>query len=105
MERLATAGQDSERIALAATVARFEHVIATYSRCHRLSAQEQRLLLATVRGSSEKEVAYSLGCRRSTMSTYWQRIFQKTGFHSQIEVISAVLRWTIEAGRVVILWT
>jgi DNA-binding NarL/FixJ family response regulator len=97
MDRLATA-QDPERMVLAEGAARLDHVIEAYAVSRHLSAQERRLLLATVKGSSEKEVAFSLGCRRSTTSTYWQRIFQKTGLRSQIEVLSAVLRWTIDAG-------
>lgn len=64
-----------------------------------LSQQERRLLIATVEGMSEKEIAWISGCARATVSTYWQRIFKKTGCRSQIEVMSAVLRWTMSANR------
>jgi DNA-binding CsgD family transcriptional regulator len=71
-------------------------VIAAYASGQGLSTQEQRLLAATVAGKVEKEIAASLRCTRSTLSTYWQRIFRKTGCRSQTQVVSAVLRWMVD---------
>jgi len=77
---------------------RLEELVTAYARGHALSPQERRLLLATINGRTEKDAAFLLGCRRSTTSTYWQRIFHKTGRRSQVEVVSAVLRWSVDFG-------
>jgi len=77
---------------------RVEELVTAYARGHGLSPQERRLLLATINGRTEKDAAFLLGCRRSTTSTYWQRIFHKTGRRSQVEVVSAVLRWSVDFG-------
>jgi DNA-binding CsgD family transcriptional regulator len=70
-------------------------LVTAYASRHGLSPQERRLLIATINGRTEKEAAFLLGCRRSTTSTYWQRIFHKTARRSQIEVVSDVLRWSL----------
>jgi DNA-binding CsgD family transcriptional regulator len=78
----------------------FDRVIDVYCKSHRLSGQEKRLLAATAAGKTEKEVAAMLDCQRSTISTYWQRIFKKIGRRSQIEVLGDLLRWVVDGeGR------
>jgi DNA-binding CsgD family transcriptional regulator len=63
-----------------------------YSMLYGLSPQERRLLLAAVDGVPDKHVADHLGISRSTISTYWNRIFSKTECRSQRDVLAHMLR-------------
>ena len=63
-----------------------------YSDGYNLSRQERRVLIAAVRGVADKEIAGVLGVSRNTISTYWKRIFGKTRYRSQREVLAHLLR-------------
>jgi DNA-binding NarL/FixJ family response regulator len=63
-----------------------------------LSRQESALLHLAVRGLNNDEAADVLRCRRATVSTYWNRIFAKTGFRCQRDVIAGLLRFRAD-GR------
>lgn len=78
-------------------------VARDYSRAHDLSTQEERLLTCCLHGVCDKLAAEELGCSRNTIGTYWKRIFAKTGFRPQREVLADVVRRTFltssEIGR------
>jgi DNA-binding NarL/FixJ family response regulator len=68
------------------------------ARDSRLSRNETRLLhLIVVDGMNNDEAAGELGCARPTVSTYWNRIFEKTGYHCARDVISSVVRYRYAA--------
>lgn len=59
----------------------------------KLSPQETRLLqLSVVQRLNNDEAAAELGCARPTVSTYWNRIFEKTGYHCARDVITSLVR-------------
>lgn len=61
-----------------------------------LSPKESGLLSLAVRRLNNDEAAELLGCARSTIAKYWNRIFNKTMCRSQRDVIAAVLSLEIE---------
>lgn len=61
---------------------------------HRLSPRERSILGLAIDGANDKEICGRLGCARGTIATYWQRIFKKSGQHSQRDVIAAILRFS-----------
>lgn len=58
-----------------------------------LSPQEARLLNMAALGKNSDEAADLLGISRSTIGSYWNRIFRKTGCRSQRDVLGAVLKF------------
>lgn len=68
-------------------------IVAVYSGVHGLSGQESRLLLGAVQGVADKLIASEWGCSRATVSTYWKRIFVKTGMRPQREVLAHLVRF------------
>lgn len=75
-----------------------DRYVERYSMLHGLSPQERRLLLAAVDGLPDKSVADRLGISRSTISTYWNRIFSKTECRSQRDVLAHMLRTWLGFG-------
>lgn len=73
-------------------------IVNRYAREHALSAQEKRLLALAVAGRTDKCIADALACRRSTIATYWRRIFVKTGLRPQRAVLVGMVRF---AGAVI----
>ena len=71
----------------------WRRVVAVYSGVHGLSGQESRLLLSAVQGTADKRIASDWGCSRATVSTYWKRIFAKTGMRPQREVLAHLVRF------------
>jgi DNA-binding CsgD family transcriptional regulator len=71
----------------------WRRVVAVYSGVHGLSGQESRLLLDAVQGTADKLIASDWGCSRATVSTYWKRIFAKTGMRPQREVLAHLVRF------------
>lgn len=54
---------------------------------YRLSLREREVLRSCVTGANNDEIASLLKCSRSTISTYWNRIFKKLGVGSVTEVL------------------
>jgi len=71
----------------------WRRVVTAYSGVHGLSGQESRLLLGAVQGTADKLIASEWGCSRATVSTYWKRIFAKTGMRPQREVLAHLVRF------------
>jgi len=71
----------------------WRRIVAVYSGVHGLSGQESRLLLGAVQGTADKLIASDWGCSRATVSTYWKRIFAKTGMRPQREVLAHLVRF------------
>ena len=69
-----------------------DELVRKYAAEHSLSPQETRVLAAAVSGTANKVAAGELSCNRSTISTYWKRIFSKTGCRSQREVLGHLIR-------------
>jgi DNA-binding NarL/FixJ family response regulator len=59
-----------------------------FAKKYRLSEREREVLFAALRGLNNQETAEELKCDRGTVSTYWNRIFAKTGWRSQRDVIA-----------------
>ncbi len=64
-----------------------ESIVARFALAHNLSLQETAVLNHAVAGNNNKEIAQILGCETPTIATYWNRIFKKTGRHSQRDVL------------------
>lgn len=75
-------------------------ILRAYVERYALSARETAVLVLTVEGLSDKEIADRLGCSRSSISTYWCRIFSKTGSRPQRAVLSHIARTAAEEGDV-----
>ena len=75
-----------------------EDSVGNFARRHRLSPREVTLLRSALEGKNNDEVAAELGCSRTTISTYWSRIFRKTGVSGQRDLIIAVLRTDKASG-------
>lgn len=73
-------------------------ILRAYVERYALSARETAVLVLTVEGLSDKEIADRLGCSRSSISTYWCRIFSKTGSRPQRAVLSHIARTAAEDG-------
>jgi DNA-binding NarL/FixJ family response regulator len=68
--------------------------VARFACKYRLSPRETDLLRQAVLGLNNDEAAFALGCSRGTVSTFWHRIFKKTGVSGQRDVIILLLRAT-----------
>ena len=64
----------------------------------RLSEREAQVVLAAVRGLNNDEIASELSCDRSTISTYWSRIFRKTATNCQRGVLALIIRSSYEGA-------
>ena len=65
---------------------------------YRLSNQETRLLEAAVQELTNEQAAEVLGCAHSTVRSYWSRIFEKIGCHSERDVVARLLRYAQESN-------
>lgn len=65
--------------------------LTAFVRKYRLSPQETQLVRCAHERMTTEEAASVLGCRRATVSTYWNRIFRKTGVSSQRDVMVLLL--------------
>jgi DNA-binding NarL/FixJ family response regulator len=70
-------------------------LVGGFARAHALSPREAEILRSVLMGLSTKEIAFDIGCGRSTVSTHLQRIFGKTKTHSQRQLLVSVLRHAI----------
>ena len=59
---------------------------------YRLSPKEASLVRHALEGLNNDEAADALGCSRPTVSTYWNRIFRKTGVSGQRDLVILVMR-------------
>ena len=59
---------------------------------YRLSPKEASLVRHALEGLNNDEAADALGCTRPTVSTYWNRIFRKTGVSGQRDLVILVMR-------------
>jgi DNA-binding NarL/FixJ family response regulator len=65
---------------------------------YRLSNQETKLLDAAVQELTNEQAAQVLGCAHSTVRSYWSRIFEKIGCHSERDVVARLLRYAQESN-------
>jgi DNA-binding NarL/FixJ family response regulator len=65
----------------------------------RLSNQETRLLECAVQELTNEQAAQVLGCAHSTVRSYWSRIFEKIGCHSERDVVARLLRHAQESAQ------
>jgi len=72
--------------------------VLEFAAMYRLSNQETRLLDAAVQELTNEQAAEVLGCAHSTVRSYWSRIFEKIGCHSERDVVSRLLRFAQEAN-------
>jgi DNA-binding CsgD family transcriptional regulator len=54
----------------------------------RLSRREAQVVVKAYLGSTRKELSEELEVSKETISTYWKRVYEKTGCHTQEEVHS-----------------
>jgi DNA-binding CsgD family transcriptional regulator len=67
--------------------------VLLYGERYFLSPREIDVLGYAVEGAQDKHIAERHSCSRSTVSTYWRRIFIKTGVRPQREVLAHLLRF------------
>ena len=67
--------------------------IASFAAECKLSPKEGELLRLAIEGLNNDEAADALGCRRTTVSSYWARIFSKTGVRCQRDVVATFVRF------------
>jgi DNA-binding CsgD family transcriptional regulator len=63
---------------------------------YKLSPRETALLRCALACMNNDEAAAALSCSRNTVSTFWNRIFRKTGVSGQRDVIVLLLQWANE---------
>lgn len=68
-------------------------LVESFADRYRLSERERAVLFAALRGMNNQEMADFLACDRGTIATYWSRIFKKTGWRSQRDVIANLFRY------------
>lgn len=69
-------------------------LVEDFAKRYKLSEREREVLFASLRGLNNQETAEELKCDRGTVSTYWNRIFAKTGWRSQRDVIAHLFQHT-----------
>lgn len=62
---------------------------------HDLSRNETEVLRVALAGGGQREASEELGCKPTSISTYWKRIFDKTQCRSQREVLGALLQFSV----------
>jgi len=72
--------------------------VREFAATYRLSNQETRLLDAAVQELTNEQAAQVLGCAHSTVRSYWSRIFEKIGCHSERDVVARLLRYAQESN-------
>jgi DNA-binding NarL/FixJ family response regulator len=72
--------------------------VLEFAALYKLSNQETRLLDAAVQELTNEQAAEVLGCAHSTVRSYWSRIFEKIGCHSERDVVSRLLRFAQESS-------
>jgi DNA-binding NarL/FixJ family response regulator len=72
--------------------------VREFAAIYRLSNQETRLLDAAVQELTNEQAAEVLGCAHSTVRSYWSRIFEKIGCHSERDVVARLLRYAQESN-------
>ncbi|HVR19398.1 MAG TPA: response regulator transcription factor [Polyangiaceae bacterium] len=72
--------------------------VREFAAIYRLSNQETRLLDAAVQELTNEQAAQVLGCAHSTVRSYWSRIFEKIGCHSERDVVARLLRYAQESN-------
>lgn len=65
--------------------------INAFAKEHHLSKREVSVLAALIDGLGVDATAERLGCKASTVKTYLQRMFDKTGRSSQIELLGTLV--------------
>lgn len=66
--------------------------VSRFATRYRLSPKEASLVRHALEGMNNDEAACALGCSRPTVSTYWNRIFRKTGVSGQRDLVILVMR-------------
>src|SRR5688572_24895777 len=72
--------------------------VTEFSREHKLSPRETALLRLALSGLNNDEAAQVLGCSRATVSSFWNRIFRKTGVSGQRDVVILLHRMRSRSG-------
>lgn len=71
--------------------------IVEFSYLINLSTREAMVLILTAgAGVHRKEAAHLLGCSPGTVDTYWRRILRKSKLGSQLELLAALLSFSVE---------
>lgn len=70
--------------------------VRVFAEQYGLTKAEKRVLQHTAEGYHVSEVAEHLGVKPATVSTLWRRIFKRTGWHAQTEVLAALFRFGVK---------
>jgi two-component system, NarL family, nitrate/nitrite response regulator NarL len=60
-----------------------------------LTAREQEILAALIRGLSRREIAGELRITRATVQTHMHNLYEKLGVHSRLEAVRLMLEGTL----------
>lgn len=74
---------------------RLDAMVDAFCDYYSLSGREGEVLRLCAEGFGNEEAIEELATRRGTFATYWRRIHRKTRCHSQRDVISALLRFSL----------
>jgi len=66
--------------------------VGRFARAHRMSPRETSLVRFALAGMNNDEAAVAMGCSRATVSSFWNRIFRKTGAAGQRDVFILLLK-------------
>jgi DNA-binding NarL/FixJ family response regulator len=72
--------------------------LGDYARTFALSDQERAVLERAVQGLDDDEIGAEIGCARTTVKSYWSRIYTKVGQKGRDQVFAHLTRWLLQ-GR------
>jgi DNA-binding NarL/FixJ family response regulator len=81
------------------TAERLRRLVEDFGGRHKLSEQQEEILLLSASGLCRKEVAFRLKCGAKTVHEHWRRIYHKTRCRSEAEVVSRLLSAVIASMR------
>ncbi|HVU01276.1 MAG TPA: LuxR C-terminal-related transcriptional regulator [Polyangiaceae bacterium] len=78
---------------------RGDDCIDDYARAFSLSPQERAVLEHAISGEDDDVIGGRIGCARTTVKSYWIRIYTKVGERRRDLVIAHFARWLIQRRR------
>jgi DNA-binding NarL/FixJ family response regulator len=70
-------------------------LLRQYCVMHDFSNQETATFSCTIEGLDDDEVATEIGCKPTTVRTYWSRIGEKTGTPGKDQTLTHFARWLL----------
>lgn len=71
-------------------------IVHHYCESHEFSEQETAIFCSALDGIDDEAIAARVGCKLSTVRTYWARIADKTGTGYKEATLAHLVRWLLE---------